>query len=77
MGIKYVLTPELRIELKKPLGTLIKGPSTATMKKLKEMVARDNPPIIVSVGDSVSKNLHRYDFCPKLVIVDNKRTIWL
>jgi uncharacterized protein (UPF0218 family) len=73
MGIKYVLTPELRIELKKPLGTLIKGPSTATMKKLKEMVARDNPPIIVSVGDSVSKNLHRYDFCPKLAIVDNKR----
>ena len=72
MGIKYVLTPELRIELKKPLGTLIKGSSAETMKKLKEMVARDNPPILVSVGDTVSKNLHKHNFCPKLMIVDNK-----
>jgi uncharacterized protein (UPF0218 family) len=73
MGIKYVLTPELRVELKKPLGTLIKGPFAATMKKLKGRVAKDNPPIVVSVGDTVSKNLYRYNFCPKLAIVDNKR----
>jgi GTP-dependent dephospho-CoA kinase len=73
MGIKYVLTPELRIELKKPLGTLIKGPSAATMKKLKEKAAKDNPPIVVSVGDTVSKNLYRYNFRPNLAIVDNKR----
>ena len=73
MGIKYVLTPELRVELKRPLGTLIKGPSAATMKRLKEEAAKDNPPIVVSVGDTVSKNLYRYNFCPKLAIVDNKR----
>jgi uncharacterized protein (UPF0218 family) len=73
MGTKYVLTPELRAELKKPLGALIKGPSAATMKKLKEKAAKDNPPIVVSVGDTVSKNLYRYNFCPKLAIVDNKR----
>jgi len=73
MGIKYVLTPELRVELKKPLGILIKGPSAATIKKLKEMVTEDNLPIVVSVGDTVSKNLYRHNFCPKLAIVDNKR----
>lgn len=72
MGIKYVLTSELRTELKKPLGTLIKGTSTTTMKKLEELVARDNPPIVVSVGDTVSKNLYRHRFCLKLMIIDNK-----
>lgn len=72
MGIKYVLTPELRVELKKPLGILIKGPFATTMKKLREGVAEDNPPIVVSVGDTVSKNLYRYNFRPKLAIVDNK-----
>ncbi len=72
MGIEYVLTPELRAKLKKPLGILIKGPYTATMKKLKEIVIKDNRPILVSVGDTVSKNLYRSNFCPKLAIVDNK-----
>jgi uncharacterized protein (UPF0218 family) len=72
MGVEYVLTPELREELKKPLGRLIKGSFSQTMKELKEMVARDRPPIIISVGDTVSKNLHQYGFHPKVTIIDNK-----
>jgi len=72
MGVEYVLTPELREELKKPLGILIKGSFSETMKELKEMVARDSPPIIISVGDTVSRNLHQYRLHPKLTIIDNK-----
>jgi len=72
MGVEYVLTPELREELKKPLGRLIKGSFSQTMKELKEMVARDRPPIIISVGDTVSKNLHQCGFHPKVTIIDNK-----
>ena len=73
MGIKYILTPRLRAELKKPLGTLIKGTFSATMKNLRERAAEDKPPIMISVGDTVSKNLYRYNFSPKIAIVDNKR----
>ena len=79
MGIKYVLTPELRNELKKPLGKVIKGPPTTTMKKLEDLIARDNPPIVVSVGDIVSQNLYRHRFCLKLMIIDNKcmrKKVW-
>jgi uncharacterized protein (UPF0218 family) len=72
MGVEYVLTPELREELKKPLGRLIKGSFSQTMKELKEMVARDRPPIIISVGDTVSKNLQQFGFHPKVTIIDNK-----
>jgi uncharacterized protein (UPF0218 family) len=72
MGVEYVLTPELREELKKPLGRLIKGSVSQAMKELKEMVSRDRPPIIVSVGDTVSENLHQCGFHPKVTIIDNK-----
>jgi uncharacterized protein (UPF0218 family) len=72
MVTRYRLTPELRKKLKKPIGTLIRGSFNETMKKLKDLVEKENPPMIVSVGDSVSKNLTENDMFPKLSIVDNK-----
>ena len=72
MGTRYVLTPELRVELKKPLGTLVRGSFAETMKRLREMVQKDNPPMIVAVGDTVSRNLCEHNFHPKLLIIDNK-----
>jgi uncharacterized protein (UPF0218 family) len=72
MVTRYRLTPELRKKLKKPIGTLIRGSFNETMKKLKDLVEKENPPMIVSVGDSVSKNLTENDVFPKLSIVDNK-----
>ena len=72
MGTRYVLTPELREELKKPLGTLVRGSFAETMKRLREMVQKDNPPMIVAVGDTVSRNLCEHHFHPKLLIIDNK-----
>jgi uncharacterized protein (UPF0218 family) len=72
MVTRYRLTPELRKKLKKPIGTLLRGSFNETMKKLKDLVEKENPPMIVSVGDSVSKNLTENDMFPKLSIVDNK-----
>ncbi len=72
MTIKYVLTPQLRLELKKPLGELIKGSFEDTMKTLKKLIEKEKPPTLISVGDIVSKNLTENNFSPKLLIMDNK-----
>ena len=72
MATRYRLTPELRKKLKKPIGTLIRGSFDETMKELKDLVEKENPPMIISVGDSVSKNLTKNNMFLKLSIVDNK-----
>ena len=72
MAVKHCLTPELREALKQPLGTLIRGSFVDTMGRLKKMVAQENPAGIISVGDTVSKNLSENGFSARLYIVDNK-----
>lgn len=72
MEILYTLTPELRIKLKKPLGTLIRGSYAETMKKLLDMIKEEKPSTIISVGDTVSKNIAENQVMPQLAIVDNK-----
>lgn len=42
------------------------------MKQLKAILAADTPPVIVSVGDKVSRNLHEHGITPQLAITDNK-----
>jgi uncharacterized protein (UPF0218 family) len=71
MTLAYSLTPELRRKLKDPLGTLIRGPFIETMGKFKEMVDKEKPTCIISVGDTVSKNLQDNHVFPQLLIVDN------
>lgn len=66
------LTPVLRQKLKSPLGLLIRGTSDDTMKKLKELVEREKPSKIISVGDIVSDSMSRHDIPPHLMILDNK-----
>ena len=72
MAVKLRLTPRLRTALKQPLGILIRGSFVETMKRLRDMVVEDDPPNIIAVGDTVSKNLARNGFAPKLLIIDNK-----
>jgi uncharacterized protein (UPF0218 family) len=72
MPIKYNLTPELRAKLKQPLGTLIRGSFTETTKRFSEMVNKEKPPSIISVGDTVSRNLTTNHILPELSIIDNK-----
>ncbi len=72
MSVSYALTPELRIELKKPLGTLIQGSFDTTMRQLKRIMEKERPCGIISVGDTVSRNLVANHIVPRLMIVDNK-----
>lgn len=71
MKVAYTITPQLRIKLKEPFGTLIEGTVTQTMAKLKEFVLDESPVLIVSVGDVVSKNLHDFRVLPLVSIIDN------
>ncbi|MEM1563644.1 MAG: DUF359 domain-containing protein [Candidatus Bathyarchaeia archaeon] len=72
MSTAYVLPLVLRRKLKKPLGTLIGGSFEETVKKFKQILDKEKPPIIVAVGDAVSKNLVENGIRPNLLIVDNR-----
>lgn len=72
MAIAYNLTSELRLRLKKPIGTLIRGSFDETMKRFKGMMEKEKPAVIISVGDTVSKNLVENRVFPQLSIVDNR-----
>lgn len=72
MRVAYALTPELREKFKNPFGVLLRGTSTKTMTLLKTIIAEKKPPKIISVGDSVSKNLHKHGIVPQLSITDNR-----
>ena len=71
MTTAYVLTPELRMKLKEPFGNLIQGAPDETMGRLKEIVEKEKPSRIISVGDVVSRNLHKHSIHPQLTIIDN------
>ncbi len=70
MTVEYVLTPNLIVKLKEPFGILIQGTPKETMGNLKKMVKKEKPPIIISVGDIVSQNLHEHNLHPQLTIID-------
>ena len=72
MTVVYTLTPEMRVKFKEPFGTLIKGSFNETMDKMKQLVEKEKPHRIISVGDVVSLNLHEYGLNPQLSIIDNK-----
>jgi uncharacterized protein (UPF0218 family) len=73
MAIAYRVTPELRVKFKEPFGSLIRGSFAETMSEMENRVKREKPPKIVSVGDTVSRNLHEHQINPQLSITDNKR----
>ncbi len=71
IGIR-LLTPALRRKLKSPLGLLIHGSFTETMKRLKELIDEQKPPMLISVGDVVSNNVTKHGIQPEVLIVDNR-----
>lgn len=72
MPKEYVLTSQLRAELKKPLGNLVRGSFEETSRKIKEITQKQNHVVIISVGDTVTRNLARGRIPQKLLIIDNK-----
>jgi len=71
MTVVYRLSPELRQKLKDPIGTLVRGSFSETMSRLETMIGIEKPLVIVSVGDTITRNLARRGIKVKLVIVDN------
>ncbi len=72
MTVVYKVTSQLRTKFKEPFGALIQGTPEVTMAKLKELVESEKPPIIVSIGDVVSRNLHKHNIQPLITVIDNK-----
>lgn len=66
------LKPELRRELKNPLGRLIKGTPKQTMKQLNKLIQKNKPPYVISVGDVVSQNILKAGIQPHILIVDGR-----
>jgi len=62
----------LREKLKAPLGLLIKGSFDETMKNLKEIIEKEKPSKIISVGDAVSNSMMKNGISQQVLIVDNK-----
>jgi hypothetical protein len=71
MAVAYSLTPELRKKLKEPLGALIRGSFLDTTNQLKAIIEDEKPPCVISVGDTVSRNLEKGQISRQLSIIDN------
>ncbi|HTY74852.1 MAG TPA: GTP-dependent dephospho-CoA kinase family protein [Candidatus Nanoarchaeia archaeon] len=68
----YIITSKDLSKFQEPFGLLIQGTSNQTMKKLKILLAEEETPMIVSVGDTVSRNLDKMGIQTHLSITDNK-----
>jgi GTP-dependent dephospho-CoA kinase len=72
MAVSYVVTPEMQSKFREPFGTLIQGSFSQTMNQLKDIIANEKSTVIISVGDTVSRNLHEHHMIPQLSITDNQ-----
>lgn len=68
----YHLTPQLRRNLKKPLGILFCGSLEETVSILGTLIEKEKPAKIVTVGDRVSQDLTDQSLLPDVLIIDNK-----
>ena len=67
-----LLTNDLRVKLKSPLGTLLKGSFNETINEFEKIVKAKKPSMIISVGDALSEALLKHGIFPKVLIVDYK-----
>ncbi|NPA48294.1 MAG: DUF359 domain-containing protein [Thermococci archaeon] len=70
MNVRFVLTPELRRELKKPLGTLIRGELPSPYGRI--MGILKSAPAVITVGDVVTENTMKAGITPDLAIYDGR-----
>jgi len=69
---RFILPKEMRNRLKHPLGRLIKGESSKTLKVLKKIIEDLKPTLIITVGDIVSRNISQIPTQVNIRIIDNK-----
>ena len=68
----YVLPERLRIALGRPIGDLLAGSDIDLGEVLRELVAKEKPPKLILVGDTVSRRATQGGLVPDVVIIDNK-----
>jgi uncharacterized protein (UPF0218 family) len=68
----HLLTEEQRVQLKMPLGILLRGTFEQTLKEFKRIVRQKKPSMIISVGDALSQALVEHNISPKVLVVDCK-----
>jgi uncharacterized protein (UPF0218 family) len=69
---RFKLTQELRKNLKRPLGKLIRGSENITLKSIEKIIKELDPKLIISVGDIVSRNLVKISTQVNVKIIDNR-----
>lgn len=69
MGRVLVLTPELRAELKKPMGELVKGPPEEVFGRLRERLRGRK---VITVGDIVTSNALRHGLELWAAVIDGR-----
>lgn len=65
------LTEDQRLQLKEPLGELIRGTRAQCNKALKEIIAREKPTLLVLVGDTVTRNAFQAGVKPDVAVIDH------
>jgi GTP-dependent dephospho-CoA kinase len=71
MPDSYVITQGMLARFKEPFGILIQGSFSETADALRDLIEKEKPAFVVSVGDTVSRNLHEHKIIPQLSITDN------
>jgi len=72
MKVIYQLNAKIRKKLHTPYGILIKGFLPDNKDEIDKILEIQKAPIIISVGDKVSRDLFTNQFNLKLIIIDNK-----
>ncbi len=69
---RLLLSNELRDRLKLPIGMLLTGSPRQTVARLREDIKTERPPMIICIGDFVSKNLKNAGIQVDVSVVDYK-----
>ena len=72
MKVIYQLNAKLRRKLHTPFGILVKGFLPDNKDEIDKILEIQKSPILISVGDRVSRDLFTNKFNLKLIIIDNK-----
>jgi len=69
---KIVFCEEIKRLLKKPAGELVKGQPNEVAEKVKQIIEKEKPRMVVIVGDYTSKKLREKGVEAKLYVIDGK-----
>lgn len=68
----HLLAEEQRVQLKMPLGILLRGTFKQTLKEFEQIAREKKPSMIISVGDALSRALVENRIFPQVLVVDYK-----